>query len=71
MKRALFGKHIEPACIYCENGKTTADGVGVLCRRKGVCAPDDRCSRFVYAPLKRMPKRAAQLPRFSEDDFTL
>lgn len=71
MKRALFGKRIDPACAYCENGKLTADGAGVLCRRKGVCAPSDRCSRFVYAPLKRKPKRTASLPQYTKEDFLL
>lgn len=71
MKQKLFGKNIEPACGYCENGKLTADGLNVLCKRKGVCAPYDSCSKFVYAPLKRIPKRAPQLLTYEKEDFSL
>lgn len=71
MKQRLFGKNIEPACGYCENGKLTADGLSVLCKRKGVCAPYSSCSKFVYAPLKRTPKRAPQLLTYEKEDFSL
>lgn len=71
MKTALFGKRIEPACGCCENGKLTADGERVLCKRKGVCAPYDHCSKFVYAPLKRIPKRVPKLNSYSKEDFSL
>lgn len=71
MKQRLFGKNIEPACGYCENGKLTADGLSVLCKRKGVCAPYGSCSKFVYAPLKRTPKRAPQLFTYEKEDFSL
>ena len=42
-----------------------------LCKRKGVCAPYDSCSKFVYAPLKRIPKRAPQLLTYEKEDFSL
>ena len=58
----LFGNHIEPACGYCERGTASKDGNMVLCESKGVVAPFYSCRKFVYAPLKRVPKRARAVP---------
>ena len=58
----LFGNHIEPACGYCERGTASKDGNMVLCESKGVVAPFYSCRKFVYAPLKRVPKRARPRP---------
>lgn len=58
----LFGNHIEPACGYCERGTASKDGNMVLCESKGVVAPFYSCRKFVYAPLKRVPKRPGPSP---------
>ena len=71
MKKKLFGNQIEPACAYCEKGKLTADGCGGVCKKKGICTPYDSCSKFIYAPLKRIPKRAPHLFSYEKDDFSL
>ena len=34
MKSVLFGRHIEPACEYCELGRPTRDGQMILCEKK-------------------------------------
>lgn len=71
MKNNLFGKTIDPACQYCENGKLTKDGNLVLCNKKGGMKPYASCKSFDYAPLKRIPKRMAPLPQFDKKDFEI
>ncbi|WMJ23523.1 hypothetical protein RBG61_02295 [Paludicola sp. MB14-C6] len=71
MKTALFGKHIEPACQYCENGKLTKDNQMVLCMKHGAKQPYSNCRSFIYAPLKRIPKKSAPLPKYNKKDFEL
>ena len=70
-KHKLFGSNIEPACAYCSRGEVSEDGLTVYCARKGVRELGDRCRKFEYDPLKRIPKRAPDLPAYNEDDFKL
>jgi len=65
----LFGKRIPPACKYCEYG--SLDGEKVLCKKRGPVDPEGRCRSYRYAPLRRIPKRAAPLPAYTEEDFRL
>ncbi len=67
----LFGNRIEPACGYCERGTVSKDGNMVLCESKGVVAPFYSCRKFVYAPLKRVPKRSRPLPKYDPSEFEL
>lgn len=71
MKANLFGNNIEPACTYCEHGKLVREGKSVMCKKKGVVDPNYSCKSFDYAPLKRVPKKAAPLPDYTKDDFAL
>lgn len=71
MRTKLFGNEIPPACEYCEHGNASASGNMILCVKKGVVAPFYKCRKFVYAPLKRVPKRRPKLPSFTVDDFKL
>lgn len=71
MKRKLYGEAVEPACEYCAHGRPSKDGKSILCERHGVLPPDYRCRRFRYDPLKRKPRPAPELPRFSPEDFSL
>lgn len=71
MAGKLFGNHIEPACEYCEHGQKTKDGQMILCKRNGVVAPYFSCWKFLYAPLKRMPKSVQALPQYTAEDFKI
>lgn len=71
MKRKLFGNTIQPACRYCEKGRISTNKTAVFCKKKGVVDPDNSCRAFVYAPLKRIPHRAAALPLYRKEDFEL
>ena len=71
-KKKLFGSHIEPACAYCEHGDYTSDHKSILCVKRGIVAPSYSCRKYLYAPLKRIPKGVnPQLPTFSAEDFSL
>ena len=71
MKKKLYGNHIEPACAYCARGTVSKDGQMILCDKRGIVAQDFRCRKFVYDPLRRVPKQAPILPDFDEKDFEL
>ncbi len=70
-KKPLFGRNIEPACEYCENGSPTIDGQMIKCKYKGIISKHDSCKKFIYAPLKRVPKRRPSLPQYDPDEFKL
>ena len=67
----LFGAHIEPACEYCRHGTGIRDNQMILCEKQGVVAPYYSCRKFVYDPLKRVPRSTPKLQQFDESDFTL
>ena len=68
----LFRKKIERACMYCQHGGQLEDGQ-ILCIRKGLRSPDDKCWRFHYDPCKRIPKKARALDfsKYDHEDFSL
>lgn len=68
----LFKKDMDPRCAYCKRG-AVLDEERVMCIRKGVVAADDRCRRFRYDPLKRVPPKplAANFSHLKEEDFSL
>lgn len=71
-KKKLFQENIEPRCAYCANGASLEEG-RILCAKKGVVRPGDRCGRFQYDPLKRVPPKPAVLDtsKLSAEDFRL
>lgn len=70
-KKELFGNNIDPACGYCRFGKPTNDGGRILCPNAGVTAPHYSCKKFRYDPLKRVPTRQQELPRYDKSEFEL
>ena len=72
MSKKLFGKQIEPKCVYCALSVLTEDKKSVLCEKKGFTTPDGFCKKFIYDPTKRAPVPSAPpLPDFEESDFCL
>lgn len=57
----LFGNHIKPSCLYCEEGFVSADSDNILCVKNGVVTPDYSCKSFRYDPIKRVPARPMPL----------
>lgn len=68
----LFRKKIEHCCTYCVHGTRLESGQ-VLCAKKGLRSEEDKCFRFKYDPLKRVPvkARALDFSRYQEEDFSL
>ncbi|MBQ2756342.1 MAG: hypothetical protein IJF27_06675 [Oscillospiraceae bacterium] len=69
--KKLFGKNIEPSCIYCSNGTLTQNGDMIMCIKKGMVETNYKCRKFSYDPLKRIPSGNAPMPEFSAEDFEL
>ena len=70
-KNELFGKHIDPACCYCEHSLPVEGQVHLNCRFKGRVDPAASCRRFSYDPLRRVPTRQVVLPSYSDEEFKL
>ena len=69
-QKKLFGNNIKPACKYCEMGKA-GEGEIIKCEKFGDVKAYDSCKKFVYNPLKRIPKKELQLANsaVNEIDF--
>ncbi len=52
----------EKVCALCQYASPLCEREEVLCRKYGVVAPDHTCRRFVYDPLKRVPRRPQIIP---------
>lgn len=68
----LFRKKINRSCTYCLHSVQLEDGQ-ILCHKKGIKTPEDKCFRFKYDACKRIPKkvRAFDFSQFDNDDFSL
>lgn len=68
----LFRKKIEKACEYCAHG-TRLDEDQILCTKKGLRPVDEKCLRFRYDPLKRIPKKAKAMDfsKYDREDYSL
>ena len=69
--KAIFAKKIDPRCIYCARGEPL-NVKESLCSKRGITDAYDRCSAFIYDPLKRTPPRPAKLGTdYTPEDFQL
>lgn len=59
-KKKLFGNNIKPACKYCELCKSLENDK-FECSKFGEVKAYDSCKKFVYNPLKRIPKKEVLL----------
>lgn len=68
----LFRKKIERSCVYCQYGTKVDDDI-ILCCKKGLKSPEDKCRRFKYDPTKRIPSKAKPLDfsKYDAQDFSL
>lgn len=71
LKLKLFGKNIEPSCVYCSYGRCNIEGDTVFCQKKGIISSHGSCSRFSYDPLKRKPKKVVLSDNLSKNDFEI
>ena len=71
LKFKLFGKKIEPACVYCAYGKCNIEGNTEFCQKKGIIPSNNSCRKFSYDPLKRIPKKVVLFDNLSKNDFEI
>lgn len=69
MKKKYFGNDIEPSCAYCTFGNRSKEGNKVLCEKTGLVDSDYSCKKFIYDPIKRIPKKQLEIPNQEGDDI--
>ena len=68
----LFRKRIPRSCQYCAYS-ASLDEERLLCTKRGIVSVDCQCSKFRYAPFKRIPvkPKALVFNKYDEEDFSL
>lgn len=68
----LFRKKIERSCAYCVYGARIGEEQ-ILCSKKGLQTPEQKCRKFRYDPCKRIPikARALDFSKYDQEDFSL
>ena len=68
----LFRKKMPKACRYCAHS-AVCDEEMILCKKRGIVAPDGKCRKFRYDPIKRIPakSKALDFDKYSNEDFSL
>ena len=70
-KKLLNAKKIERCCESCARGSIGEDDESIFCPKMGVMEKHSSCKKFIYDPLKRVPKKSPLLPEYTEKDFEL
>lgn len=68
----LFRRIRERRCEYCARG-VMLDADTVLCAKRGLRTPTDRCHGFRYDPCKRIPLKPASpdFEKYNDCDYSL
>ena len=66
----FFKGDIIKCCAVCKRGRISASKKEVFCEKHGVMLTGDCCKKFVYEPLKRIPKQP-DIGTFTAEDFSL
>lgn len=68
----LFRKDIVPYCGYCKHALSAEEGF-VICKKKGIMAESQKCRRFRYNPLRRVPPKPAlqDFTKYDDRDYSL
>lgn len=68
----LFRKRIEKSCSYCRFGTALVDS-SILCTKRGVVEADQKCRKFEYDPIKRIPgkPKALNFEKYNDVDYSL
>lgn len=69
LKIKPFGNNIAPACEYCALVTLTKNQY--ICSKKGNVDKSNKCFRYKYDPLKRVPKVQPKIPEYKSDDFKI
>ncbi len=71
MKKLDFNKKQEKYCMYCMHGQYLEYSNEVFCTKKGFKDKHDKCLKYSYDPLKRIPYTTDIEADFSAEDFAL
>lgn len=66
--KKLFGNNITPNCEYCELAYYS--GGKFICTKNKMIV-NNKCRKFKYDPLKRVPNSTPSLDKYSLEDFVL
>lgn len=66
--KKLFGAHIKPNCAYCENSSSEN---GISFCKKSRHIENNKCRKFRYNPLMRVPLHTTFKSKYNEDDFRI
>lgn len=66
-KKEYFGARIDPACEYCKFGTLAQTKTSVLCSKQGLVDLKYSCKKWVYDPIKRVPKRQIERDKLYAD----
>ena len=71
MRQKLYGNHVKPACETCQHAQRSYDGKVMLCPRHGAMPLYEQCRKYVYDPLKRVPRRLPKQAEHTAEEFSL
>ncbi len=54
-------RDIPECCEYCRFASAVSVTEDMLCEKKGIVSPEYVCRKFVYDPLKRVPRKPPEL----------
>ena len=70
--KQLLRKNMEPRCVYCMHSTALSNGQHLTCMRRGIVDGNDKCRKFCYDPLRRVPGKSAPLrTNYSAADFSI
>ena len=71
LKKRAPKDEVEPNCAYCIFAVEVVGEECILCPKKGIMQIGDACKKFVYDPLKKIPRKSPPPQVFQPGDFNL
>lgn len=70
---SLFRKDVDHACQYCTYAVILTEDHVMCNKKKKKMSVDEKCRRFQYDPLKRVPakQKALDFSKYEEYDYSL
>jgi hypothetical protein len=65
----MFKTNIPVSCNYCARGYVLSNGEHCICEKYGMIRVLNRCSKFLYDPLKRQPTPPVKPETSEASDF--
>ena len=67
----MFKKKHDVDCAYCKFGYILSNNSDCLCDKYGVIQRKNKCSKFMYEPLKRGPSPPKEPEKYKKNDFEI